>query len=113
MAKPEWGLKRLCPSCGARFYDLLRDPVPCPACGAVHALDALSERKAAGPARSRPKPEKAVPVAAAPLADGDDLIEDDEEDAATDDVLLEDEDDDDADLGEIGDVAIDADDEET
>lgn len=112
MAKPEWGLKRLCPSCGARFYDLLRDPVPCPTCGAVHALEALSERKAAGPARSRPKPEK-VAVAVAPLADGDDLIEDDDDDAVEDDVLLPDDDDDDDDLGEIGDVAISADDEET
>lgn len=34
MAKPEWGTKRACPSCGARFYDLQRSPVPCPKCGA-------------------------------------------------------------------------------
>ncbi|HVG81046.1 MAG TPA: FYDLN acid domain-containing protein, partial [Methylomirabilota bacterium] len=26
MAKPEWGTKRICHSCGTRFYDLLRDP---------------------------------------------------------------------------------------
>ncbi len=32
MAKPEWGTKRICPSCGTRYYDLLRDPVICPKC---------------------------------------------------------------------------------
>ena len=36
MAKPEWGLKRTCFSCGARFYDLRRESVVCPVCGAVH-----------------------------------------------------------------------------
>ena len=33
MAKPEWGMKRICPQCGARYYDLNRDPVVCPKCG--------------------------------------------------------------------------------
>ena len=32
MAKPEWGTKRICPSCGAKFYDFHRDPITCPAC---------------------------------------------------------------------------------
>ena len=32
MAKPEWGLKRNCLSCGVRFYDLKRDPIICPNC---------------------------------------------------------------------------------
>src|ERR1700730_16614495 len=32
VAKPEWGSKRICPSCGARYYDLLREPVICPKC---------------------------------------------------------------------------------
>ena len=27
VAKPEWGAKRICPSCGTRYYDLLRKPV--------------------------------------------------------------------------------------
>jgi uncharacterized protein (TIGR02300 family) len=33
VAKPEWGTKRICPSCGTRYYDLLRKPVICPKCG--------------------------------------------------------------------------------
>ena len=35
MAKPEWGQKRLCTSCGCRFYDLTRSPITCPKCGAT------------------------------------------------------------------------------
>lgn len=33
MAKPEWGAKRICHHCGARYYDMLRDPIVCPKCG--------------------------------------------------------------------------------
>lgn len=36
MAKPEWGLKRTCFSCSARFYDLHRSPIVCPVCNAVY-----------------------------------------------------------------------------
>ena len=32
MAKPELGTKRLCASCGAKFYDLSKDPIVCPKC---------------------------------------------------------------------------------
>lgn len=38
MAKPELGTKRQCRSCGNRFYDLNRDPILCPKCGAVFQL---------------------------------------------------------------------------
>ena len=40
VAKPEWGTKRECHGCGARFYDLRRDPVVCPGCGAVFVVKA-------------------------------------------------------------------------
>ncbi len=34
MAKAEWGMKRTCPKCGLRFYDLGKeDPVNCIECG--------------------------------------------------------------------------------
>jgi hypothetical protein len=29
MTKPELGTKRMCASCGARFYDLLHSPITC------------------------------------------------------------------------------------
>ncbi|PKU23417.1 TIGR02300 family protein [Telmatospirillum siberiense] len=35
MAKPEWGAKRTCQSCSARFYDMARSPIICPKCGAT------------------------------------------------------------------------------
>ena len=41
MAKPELGTKRQCRSCGNRFYDLNRDPILCPKCGAVFQLHEL------------------------------------------------------------------------
>jgi len=35
VAKPELGTKRLCGSCGAKFYDLSKNPIVCPKCGTV------------------------------------------------------------------------------
>ena len=35
MSKPELGTKRLCGGCGAKFYDLNKDPITCPKCGTV------------------------------------------------------------------------------
>jgi uncharacterized protein (TIGR02300 family) len=32
VANPEWGTKRICQNCGAKFYDLHRDPIVCPKC---------------------------------------------------------------------------------
>lgn len=45
MAKPEWGTKRLCPNCGARFYDFMREPITCPACGTVLDLEVISRTR--------------------------------------------------------------------
>lgn len=51
MAKPELGLKRQCMSCGAKFYDLNKDPAVCPKCGTVFQAVALS--RAAAPVAAR------------------------------------------------------------
>ena len=71
MAKPELGTKRLCASCGAKFYDLNKDPVHCPKCGAAYEVapvvtrgrpDAAAAAAAAAPARPPATPEEvAVP----------------------------------------------------
>lgn len=50
MAKPEWGTKRVCQSCGARFYDLGRSPIVCPSCGALFDLEVLNRARRARPA---------------------------------------------------------------
>jgi len=38
MSKPAKGTKRVCASCGARFYDLSRTPIICPVCQAVYQV---------------------------------------------------------------------------
>ncbi len=58
MAKPEWGTKRICLNCGARFYDLNHDPITCPACSTV--LDPVAQSR---PRRARPA-QKLAAVAA-------------------------------------------------
>jgi uncharacterized protein (TIGR02300 family) len=35
VAKPELGTKRLCAHCGAKFYDLSKNPIVCPKCATV------------------------------------------------------------------------------
>ena len=46
MAKPELGAKRQCQACGAKFFDLNRDPIVCPKCGTVFQGAALRVRAA-------------------------------------------------------------------
>ena len=50
MAKPEWGSRRICPSCGTRYYDLLREPVVCPKCSTPFDPEALLRARRARPA---------------------------------------------------------------
>jgi uncharacterized protein (TIGR02300 family) len=55
MSKTEWGVKRLCATCAAPFYDLHRYPVRCPKCDAVFRPSAPTARRAAV---KRPAPAK-------------------------------------------------------
>ena len=57
MAKPELGSKRQCMSCGAKFYDLNKDPATCPKCGTVFQAVALSRVAAPVAARAAVKEE--------------------------------------------------------
>ena len=84
MAKPEWGTKRICPSCGARYYDLLRDPIVCPKCSTAFDPEALLRAR-----RARPSPpvEKALEPVVADEIDADlepaevEAVEEEEEEA--------------------------------
>jgi uncharacterized protein (TIGR02300 family) len=58
LAKPEWGLKRICLGCGARFYDMKRNPINCPKCDAKFDPNAVT----------RPRRSRAAAVAAADAA---------------------------------------------
>ncbi len=63
MAKPELGLKRQCMSCGAKFYDLSKNPIVCPKCGTVFQASALT--------RAAPVAARAAATVAAASTDDD------------------------------------------
>lgn len=95
LAKPEWGTKRVCQSCAARFYDLGRAPIVCPNCGTVFDLEVLSRAR-----RSRPSPraaavpdeELATDEAEAPGVEADAEELDEEVEAEEDDTAVDAED---------------------
>ena len=107
MAKPEWGLKRSCLSCGARFYDMQRDPIICPSCEAEFDPLALvrprSARAAASQAKAKAEEKAAGSEETAP--EDEELLVDDNDDDAL-------EVDDDINLGDDGDEDLLADDSE-
>jgi uncharacterized protein (TIGR02300 family) len=110
MTKPELGTKRLCASCGARFYDLLQSPITCPKCGTVLATPDVSSSRVRKATREperefeRPVTETGAQFASPRDAGGE---ADGEEEAS---VLPEADDDDDEDLD--GAVLIEDSDEE-
>ncbi len=46
--KAERGTKRVCQSCGSKFYDLNRDPITCPMCQSICQTSAPSSRATGG-----------------------------------------------------------------
>lgn len=86
VAKAELGVKRICPSCGARFYDLMKRPIECPKCKFSFEPEALARVR-------RPRPEvREVPVAK-PVVEDEDVVAEDvlEEDAEVEGDVVEDE----------------------
>lgn len=45
MVKLEWGTKRTCQGCTARFYDLRRSPIICPKCSETYEIQVPGRRK--------------------------------------------------------------------
>jgi uncharacterized protein (TIGR02300 family) len=64
VVKPEWGIKRICPNCGTRYYDFRKTPPVCPACSTVYDPDALlkSRRVRSGSVEEVRKPAKVAAV---------------------------------------------------
>jgi uncharacterized protein (TIGR02300 family) len=100
VAKPEWGTKRLCTSCGARFYDLNRQPIGCPKCHAVLDPDQVvrlkRSRSAVQEEAAKAKVVKPVVVDEEIEIEAEDAIEevdDDEDDVLEDTADLADDDD--------------------
>jgi uncharacterized protein (TIGR02300 family) len=104
MPKEEWGVKRICPTTGKRFYDLNKSPIVSPYTGDVVVIDTGAKTRVLAADKDD--------VDAKKIKDDDDLLLDDDDedlddDAAieSDDTVLEDDDDDDTvSLDEIADV---------
>lgn len=103
MPKEEWGVKRLCPHCAIRFYDLQKDPMTCPACGnsfTIESLAAVSRGRVLVAEKAATR-ERDIDVD--DLADDD--LDEDGGDVDLDDDLLEDDEDDNVSLDDIADVS--------
>ncbi len=62
MAKPELGLKRVCVSCGTKFYDLTKNPAVCPKCGTEQPAEQPRPRRTGGNVVEDKRPKKAAVV---------------------------------------------------
>ena len=86
MSKPEWGTKRTCQSCAAHFYDMRKDTINCPKCGANYDPEAVLKSRRGRvvekltPVKPVPAPEVAEvevdPEAAEEIGEEEEVIED-------------------------------------
>ncbi|EBA16787.1 hypothetical protein RSK20926_03244 [Roseobacter sp. SK209-2-6] len=107
MPKEEWGVKRVCPTTGKRFYDLNKDPIVSPYTGEIVELNTGKSRMIEADS------EDAATLKAKENIDADaDVLEDDEDVDLDlgDDVLDDDDEEDNVPLEEIADVASNDDD---
>lgn len=103
MPKEEWGVKRVCPTTGKRFYDLNKNPIVSPYTGEIVALNTGKSRMIEADA------EDAASAKAKENEDSDDVVLEDDDDTVDvdlgDDVLDDDDEEDNVPLDELADVA--------
>ena len=106
MPKEEWGVKRVCPTTGKRFYDLNRNPIVSPYTGEIVEFDTGKRSLIAADA------EDAASKKAKETEDDLELDVLDAQDVDVDleDNVLDDDDDDNVSLDDLADVAGDDDD---
>ena len=75
MAKPEWGVKRICLSCGARFYDFSNSPIVCPSCGTVYDVEVATRARKARPSRAAIIDDEEVKPVKKPVPEDEDEAE--------------------------------------
>jgi uncharacterized protein (TIGR02300 family) len=124
--KPELGTKRQCQNCGAKFFDLAKNPIVCPKCGTVYEVATMPARSSArGKAVEEDEPEvEAAEAELVPLEEADapedekvaavlpeDDVEIEEDEAAEDDTFLEEEEEDSDDVSTLIDGDIEGDEE--
>ncbi|MGL5784624.1 MAG: TIGR02300 family protein [Alphaproteobacteria bacterium] len=92
MVKQEWGFKRACQGCGARFYDLAKSPIICPKCKSVFDPEFFvkSRRSSRASAAQVVLKDAADSRLFDPLAEDDGIVFPVEEVEMGDDVLIED-----------------------
>ena len=109
MVKPELGTKRVCVSCGTRFYDLGKSPATCPKCATDQPVEQPRVKRTSGNVAAEEKRvKKPVPIA----EDEPDLVEEPEEAAEEEDDVPESTDDLEEDDAIEGDIAVESDHEE-
>lgn len=108
MPNEEWGVKRLCPKCATRFYDLKKDPMTCPSCEFEFDLASLLDGGKIAAAKVKKEAEAAAAAEDPILDDVEDVLADDDTVASDDDLL--DDDDDTVTLEEVADVPANDDD---
>ncbi len=80
MPKADLGMKLTCESCGARFYDLNKQPGHCPKCGTANARPVIFKASRGRPsAEEKLAAQKAAAAAAAKPAAVEDEAADDED----------------------------------
>ena len=107
MPKEEWGVKRVCPTTGKRFYDLNKSPIVSPYTNEVVELDQNKNRMIAADAADM----STVRDKEADLESEDIVLEEDADDVEVNlaDDILEDDEEDTVPLEEIADMSSDDD----
>lgn len=90
MAKPELGTKRVCVSCGARFYDLTKTPAVCPKCSTEQPPEQPRARRTGGNVMEEKRRAKVLPVPGSEEADTDSDSEAESEAEEVEEDVLED-----------------------
>jgi hypothetical protein len=104
MPKEEWGVKRVCPTTGKRFYDMNRSPIVSPYTGETVIVETGTKSRVLVADKEDPATRKPAAAEADPLLEDD--IEEDVDVEDEDDVLDdEDEDDGKVSIDDLGDVA--------
>ena len=106
MPKEEWGVKRVCPTTGKRFYDLNKDPIVSPYTGEVVEVDIMKTRMI-----SADSEDMSVSRSTSNDLDDDVVLLDDDDDVDLDlgDDVLDEDADDNVPLDDIADVSSDGD----
>lgn len=79
MTKAQWGLKRTCQSCGAKFYDMRRSPIVCPKCGTPFDPEAVLRARRSKIVGAKPVPEDEAADEAEVALDAEEKDDDEDE----------------------------------